>query len=114
MKKPKEICIGERIKEIFDKSNMTKSQFVEMLNYERPNVNNIFRRKKIDIDLLLEISKILNYDFVGEVYKKHGLSKDVFNHKISIILEINNVDDKTLKKLLNTIKQLEIKTICKK
>ena len=87
---------------------MTKSQFAEMLNCERPNINNIFRRKKIDIDLLLEISKILNHDFLEEVYKKHRVSKDNFKHKISIVLEINNIDDKILKKLLKAIKSMEV------
>jgi len=61
MKPPKEISIGERIKEIFDKRDMSISQFAELLHCERPNVYNIFRRKKIDIDLLFEISNILNH-----------------------------------------------------
>ena len=111
--KSKEICIGERIREIFDKKNMNIAQFAELLHCDRANVYNIFRRKKIDIYLLLEISKILNYDFVKEIYAKHKLPEDISSSKISLVLEINSMNDKTLKSLLKTIKQLEIRTIRK-
>ena len=107
----KEICIGERIKEIFDKKNMNITQFAELLHCDRANVYNIFRRKKIDIDLLLEISKILNHNFVEEICAKHEFFKEVHSSKISLVLEINSIDTKTLKSLLKTIKQLEIKMI---
>ena len=113
MKKPsKEISIGARIKEIFEQSEMSISQFAKLLHCDRSNINNIFRRKKIDIDLLLEISKALNHDFVGETYKKHALSKDISNVKISLVFQLNNIEDKTLKILLKTIKQLEKNAIC--
>jgi len=106
---PKEICIGERIKEIFDKKEMRISQFAALLHCDRANVYNIFRRKKIDIDLLLEISDILNHNFIEEICAKHG--KNIFSPKTSFVLEINNIDTKTLRILLETIKQLGIKTI---
>ena len=110
-KKLKEICIGERIKEIFDKKNMSITQFAELLHCDRANVYNIFRRKKIDIHLLLEISEILNHNFVEEICSKHGVSKDMSSSKISFVLEINNMNAKSLKIFLKTIKQLEIKTV---
>jgi len=71
MKNSKEIHIGERIKEIFDQKNISITQFADLLHCDRANVYNIFRRKKIDVDLLLEISNILNHDFVEEVCAKH-------------------------------------------
>ena len=112
--KSKEICIGERIKEIFDKKNMNIAQFAESLHCDRANVYNIFRRKKIDIHLLLEISKILNHNFIEEICAKYKLSKNISSSKISLVLEINSIDAKTLKNLLKSIKQLEIKTIREK
>jgi plasmid maintenance system antidote protein VapI len=39
-KKSKEISIGERIREVFDKQNMTITQFAQLLDYDRTNVNN--------------------------------------------------------------------------
>ena len=110
----KEIHIGERIREIFDQKKISITQFAELLHCDRANVYNIFRRKKIDVDLLLEISNILNHNFVEEVCAVHKLSKDIFPSKISFTLEIDSMDNKTLKSLLKTIKQLEIKTIREK
>jgi len=110
-KKPQEISIGERIREIFDKRNMSITQFAELLHYDPSNVHNIFRRKKIDIVLLLEISKILNHNFIEEICAEYGYSNDVPSSKISLILDINCIDAKSLNKILKTIKQLEIKDI---
>ena len=110
-KESKEISIGERIRKIFDERDMNITQFAKLLHYKPQNVHNIFRRRKIDIDLLFKISKALNHDFVKESYTRHGLSKDIVVPKVSIVLEIDNIDNKTLKKLLEVIKQLEIKTI---
>jgi len=109
--KSKEICIGEKIREIFDKKNMNIAQFAELLHCDRANVYNIFRRKKIDIYLLLEISKILNYDFVKEVCDKHKLPENISSSKISLVLEINSMNEKILKSLLKMIKKLEVRTI---
>ena len=110
-KNPKKISIGERIREVFDKSNMSIAQFAELLHCDRANIYNVFRRKKIDIYLLLEISKILDHDFIGELCTQYGVTKDISSSKIFLTLEINSMDAKTLNKLLQTIKQLEIKAI---
>ena len=109
--KLKEISIGERIKEIFDKKNMSITQFAELLHCDRANVYNIFRRKKIDIHLLLQISGILNHNFVEEICNQQRLTKDISSSKVSFVFEINNMDAQSLKMFLKTIKQLEVKTI---
>ena len=110
-KKSQEISIGERVREVFDKRNMSITQFAELLHYDPSNVHNIFRRKKIDIELLLEISKILNHDFVGEICAEHGYPNDLLFSKISLILDINGMDAKALNKLIKIIKHLKIKDI---
>jgi len=107
----KQICIGERIKEIFDKSNMSITQFANQLHCDRTNAYNIFRRKKIDITLLLEISKILNHDFIDEICINHGFAKDQPSSKISLVLEINNIDAKVLNSFVKSINKMEITTI---
>jgi len=101
--KPKETTIGERIREIFDKQNMTITQFAELLHCDRANVNNIFRRKKIDIFLLIEISKILNHNFIEEICTKQNFSVNMSCSKISIVLDVNNIDAKTVKTFLKII-----------
>ena len=111
MKNLEEIHIGERIKEIFVQRTVSITRFAELLHCDRANVYNIFRRKKIDIDLLVEISGILNHDFVGEIYQKHEFSKDLPPSKIFLVLEINTVDDKVLGKFLEMVKQMGVRTI---
>ena len=107
-KAQKKICIGERVKEIFDKSNMSIAQFASLLHCDRTNAYNIFRRKKIDIILLLEISKILNHDFIDEICINHGFVKDQ-SSKISFVLEINNIDAKMLNNFVKSIKKWKLK-----
>jgi len=65
----------------------------------------------MDIYRLLEISEILNHNFVEEICAIYKLSEDTSSSKISFVLEVNSINNKTLKSLLKTIKQLEIKTI---
>ncbi|MCL2130834.1 MAG: hypothetical protein FWH36_00035 [Lentimicrobiaceae bacterium] len=112
--KKSELSIGENIKKVFDKRNMSISEFAKLLCYERTNPYNIFLRKKIDIDTLCNISVILNHNFVEDVCTKHEHFKEMFVPKISVTLEINTIDAETLKTLLNTLQKLEITTIRKK
>jgi len=46
---------------------MTVAHFAELLHCTPTKVNNIFRRKKIDFDLLMEISNALNHNFIAEI-----------------------------------------------
>ena len=103
--------IGERVREVFEKSNLNILQFAKLLDCDRTDVYNIFRRKKIDIYLLSKISQALNHNFVEELIVEYGFSKEIPSSKVSLILEINNMDDKMLNKLLKTIKQLDIKGV---
>jgi transcriptional regulator with XRE-family HTH domain len=111
MKKTRKICIGERIKEIFDQKSMSITQFAELLRCDRANVYNIFRRKKIDIDLLLRISQTLNHNFIEEVCAEYGVQKEISASKITFAIEINSIDTKTLRNFFKILKQLEIITI---
>ena len=57
------IHIGRLIKAELDRQGRKAQWFADQLCFERTNVYNIFRRQSIDADLLLRISKILQYDF---------------------------------------------------
>jgi len=105
-KTPKEVKIGERIKEMFDKSDLSIAQFAGLLHCDRTNAYKIFRRKKIDVGLLAQISEALHHDFVGEVCRQHGLTKEIPPPKVSLTLEITGMDDKMLNKLLRTVREI--------
>ena len=51
--------IGRLIKTVFERSGMSVSEFARQLNCERTNIYTIFKRRTIDVELLINISKIL-------------------------------------------------------
>ena len=64
----KNIHIGSIIRKKLKNKSITITEFALKINRERTTVYDIFRRKSIDIELLIEISKALEYDFIGEIY----------------------------------------------
>lgn len=73
--------IGEIIKNKVDESGMNYAEFARKLNCSRTTVYNIFKKKSLDIDMLMTISKILDYDFLAEVY---GLYHNPTNNDVLI------------------------------
>jgi transcriptional regulator with XRE-family HTH domain len=63
-----EIFIGKIIEQKVKESNLSVSQFASLISRSRTTIYDIFHRKSIDIDLLLTISEVLDYDFLTEVY----------------------------------------------
>lgn len=72
----KNIHIGKLIKErLKEKADMTVSEFAKRINRTHSTVYDIFDRKSIDIDLLLKISEVLQYDFIKNVYLEQTSSE---------------------------------------
>ena len=61
----KKIFIGPIIKQKLDESPYTVAQFAREIGHSRKYVYNLFEDKSIDIDLLCEISELLNYNFLN-------------------------------------------------
>ena len=68
----KDIHIGPIIKQKVIESSMTIKEFADRIHCERTTVYHIFKQKSIDIERLLKISEVLDYDFISEVYKKQN------------------------------------------
>jgi len=66
---PPRLHIGNLIKEELERQERTVSWFARKLCCDRSNIYKLFKRSTIDTELLLRVSKILNYDFF-ELYKK--------------------------------------------
>lgn len=80
--------IGQLIKTVFERSGMTVSDFARQLNCERTNVYTIFKRRTIDVELLVNISKILEYNFFEDVLKETDLDqKPTYYLNINIRLQ---------------------------
>ncbi len=68
----KKIALGPLIKEKFDARraydrNFTVAYFAQQLNVHRATIYQLFRQQSIDVYMLIRISEVLHYDFVGEV-----------------------------------------------
>lgn len=79
---------GEKVKRYFEASGMSVSEFARRLNCHRQNVYDIFKRKTIDVSLLQRISRVLEHDFVSEIYASRQSSKITL--KFAITVEIEN------------------------
>jgi hypothetical protein len=68
----KNIHIGSLIKEQFEEKlkrdkHISKTEFAELIHVHRSTIYPMFKQKSIDIELLIRISKALDYDFLKEV-----------------------------------------------
>ena len=59
--------VGKRVQEILKKQRRSAAWLAAQIPCERTNVYNIFRRKSMDVRLLMRISVILEYDFFKEL-----------------------------------------------
>lgn len=78
---------GERVKEVFEASGLSLSEFARRLNCHRQNVYDIFKRQDIDLSLLQRISSVLDHDFVTELY---GAKSPKVTLKFSVTVEMEN------------------------
>lgn len=70
MANTKDLHIGKMIRDELRKQGRTVTWFATQLNCHRVNAHNILRRKNIDIELLIRISQILNYNFLEAIAKQ--------------------------------------------
>jgi transcriptional regulator with XRE-family HTH domain len=101
----KNIHIGKAIKQKVQEHGLRVADFANAIHCNRTNVYDIFNRKSIDVEQLILISKVLEYDFISEVYFNH-----ISPQKYLILLE---VDEQQLQVLagnpsIKIIKQLSI------
>ena len=98
--------IGRLIKTVFERSGMTVSEFARQLNCERTNIYTIFKRRTIDVELLINISKILNYNFFEDILKETDLNIKT-THDINIrIQDCPEEKIKIFEELLEKMKQM--------
>lgn len=55
--------IGQKVREVFDRSDMTLTDFADKLGTVRQNVYRIFKKTHVDTGLLVKISHVLNHNF---------------------------------------------------
>ncbi|MDD3522331.1 MAG: helix-turn-helix transcriptional regulator [Bacteroidales bacterium] len=80
------VFIGSIIRQKVKERKLTVSEFAKSINRSRTTVYDIFNRKSIDVDLLLTISKALDFDFLSEIYL---VKKDNSAKKCYLAIEID-------------------------
>lgn len=86
MNHQKDIHAGKTVRKHVVASGMSVSEFGRRLNCHRQNVYDIFKRRVIDVELLQRISKVLEHDFVSELYGAKGSKVTL---KLSVTVEIS-------------------------
>lgn len=97
----KNIHIGSLIRQKLDQSGMPYKDFAHFINCERQSLYYLFSCRSIDIERLILIGNILNYDFIRNVY----LNSDTDNHIEQKSITIN-IDKESIKNLDNIILKL--------
>lgn len=106
------VFIGQEIKEKLDASGMSYAQFARSINCSRTTLYSIFNSKSIDVERLITISKILDYDFFYEVYGIGGNPSNLSDSPCLLLpfrdgeLELYNLSGDLLKQLQNAIAQI--------
>ena len=67
--------VGKHVEEVLKRQKKSVTWLASQIPCERTNVYNIFRRKSMDVRLLMRLSVILDHDFFLE------LSQEVFPEK---------------------------------
>lgn len=80
-----EIHIGQLIRQKQEEKGIKISELARSIHCDRSNIYNIFSRKSIDIELLINISKALDFDFISNYYLPK-IEKD--NKELSIIITV--------------------------
>lgn len=88
--------IGEIIKERLEAENINVTKFATLIERERTNVYNIFKRESIDTDLLKKIGQVLNYDFFQHFIEPNTIEKIKYSNsskKTKVLIELELTDD---------------------
>ena len=105
----KNIYIGKLIEEKVKERHLTFAEFARMIHCARTSLYHIFNSKNIDVERLLLISKVLDYDFISEVYLKDTHDANTQNTSgPHIVLPLKNKDidlSELPPEILNLIKE---------
>lgn len=87
----KDIHIGQAIKQKVKERGIRVTDFANAIHCDRTNVYSLFKRKSIDIEQLIFISNVLEYNFIEELYFEKRPAK-----KYLLLIE---VDENQLREL---------------
>lgn len=102
------IYIGKIIQAKVKERGLGYAEFARRINCARTSIYSLFNSKSIDVERLLHISEVLEYDFIDEVYKKRPEEYTIEHPYIHIAFKNGAIDLSHLPKELLTIIKEEI------
>ena len=102
-----DVHIGQLVKSVFDERGMTVSELARQLNCERTNVYTIFRRRTIDVELLAQLSEILDHNFLDDAMRLYGLTA-TFSPKLNISIGLDNFTPEKMERLKEMLSELKL------
>ncbi len=88
----KDIYIGRIIQQKVDERGMSYAEFARQIHCARTSLYTIFNSKSIDIERLLLISDVLQYDFISNVYLGRRKTGDASQPYIQLPLTSKGID----------------------
>lgn len=82
--------IGEAIRRRVDELHISHAEFARQIGCARTSLYRVFNAKSIDIERLMTISRVLDFDFIHTYYlKNNDVKKD--NHNLpSLVIPLEN------------------------
>ena len=105
--KQRHIHIGAQIQKRVRELGLTNSQFANLINCHRTNVNNIYKQETIDVAKLQKISEVLHFDFFR--YYVADYSSSLTDEVISKRIEFSLEEMKKLSKNIPVLVEVVIK-----
>lgn len=106
--------MGELIRKKMEERDMSKAEFAQAINRHRTSVYKIFNRSHIDMELLVTISKVLNFDFY-EIYN-NTTSIARLTYALCLVVEIDKerlqeieIEEELVQTIRKNLKQQDIK-----
>ena len=87
----KDVHIGHEIKRVLHDSGMSVTEFAASICCNRKNVYDIFRRKSLQIDHIIRISEVLNYDFIRNCYYDDDQPRPDYSLKFNILINDGDI-----------------------
>lgn len=72
----KPLDIGDRIRRKVEEQHWNYSDFARAINCSRSSLYHIFNSRDISVCRLIEISRVLNHDFIAEICSDNLMSYD--------------------------------------
>lgn len=84
-----DIHLGTLVRRKMREHGISINEFAEAIHCDRTNVYNIFKRKSMDVQLVVRISNALNYDFL-QYYHQEINNKNNVNLRLEIVVQKND------------------------